>query len=264
MIRIAQVTLPLLCHRAAVVSDHGYRPAIGDHGVSGSDFLLHTLTEAETANLSRIARKLSVRLNDLLVRDYFLMLANWNRGTPESRRPIRILIPTNLRRKKDYRMPAANVFSFAFLSRRAETVSAAQALLQSIHAEMDAIKRNKRGLYYEAGMRLFCIWPWLLRLSLKRKWPFATAIFTNLGAGFEHVPLPWRDGRRTAGELVLEAGYGAGPIRPDTRVSIAVHTYADRMSIAVRCDGLSLRLHEQHALLQAYLDHLKITLASES
>ncbi len=75
------------------------------------EYLVHHLSEDETAALSRIARQLSVMLNDLLVRDYFLMLAAWNKGTAEERRPIRLAVPTNLRRREDYRMPAANVFS---------------------------------------------------------------------------------------------------------------------------------------------------------
>ena len=78
------------------------------------------------------------------------------------------------------------------------------------------------------------------------------------------MPLPSRDGRRVAGDLVLETGYGAAPIRPETRVSVAVHTYAGRMSIAVRCDRKAFGLQEQRAVLQAYLDQLQITLDSES
>jgi hypothetical protein len=263
LIRVAKVMVPLLIRRAAVISDHDRRQAAEPNEISDQDFVLHSLTEEETARLSRVARNLSVRMNDLLLRDYFLTLADWNRETPESRRPMRILVPTNLRRKKDYRMPAANVFSFAFVTRRAKDCEHRSQLLESIHQEMAAVKRENRGLYYEAGMRLLCIWPALLRRSLERKWPFATAIFTNLGTGFEHVPLPWRDGRRVAGGLVLEAGYGAGPIRPDTRVSVAVHTYAGRMSIAVRCDRQSLGL-QQRAFLQAFLRQLQITLESES
>jgi hypothetical protein len=111
---------------------------------------------------------------------------------------------------------------------------------------------------------MFCIWPGLLRRSLERKWPFATAVFTNLNAGFDHMPLPWRNGRRTAGDLELESGYGAGPIRPETRISTAVHTYAGRMSVALVCDKQSFGLEQHRALLQAYLDKLRLTMNSES
>jgi hypothetical protein len=260
LIRLAQVNLPLLFRRAAVVSNHDNRPAAGSHEDSAHGFLLHALTESETAKLSQIAQKLSVRLNDLLVRDYFLMLVDWNRETAESRRPIRIVVPTNLRRKKDYRMPAANVFSYAFLTRGARDCEHPARLLKSIHAEMAAIKREKRGVYYEAGLRLLCNWPGLLRRSLNRKRAFATAVFSNLGEGLNHLPLPLREGRRMAGDLVLETGYGAALIRPETRVSVAVHTYAGRMSIVVRCDGQFFGPLQQGAILRAYLNQLQTTL----
>ncbi len=96
---------------------------------------------------------------------------------------------------------------------------------------MAAIKSEKRGLYFEAGLRLSCFWPRLMRWSLNRRWPFATAVFTNLGTGLDNVPVPVHNGRRTSGDLVFEGGSGAGPLRPDTRVSFAVHTYAGRMAL---------------------------------
>ena len=126
---------------------------------AATDFLVHHLTEEDTAELSRIAAERSVMLNDLLVRDYFLMLAQWNRGTSQARRPLRILIPTNMRRREDLRLPAANVFSYAFITRYARDCEDREALLDSIRDEMAAIKRDKRGLYYEAALRLICMCP---------------------------------------------------------------------------------------------------------
>jgi len=225
---------------------------------------VHTLTERETAELTRVARQRSVRLHHLLLRDYFLMLADWNRGTSESKRPIRVLVPTNLRRKIDYRMPAANVFGYVFVTRRPGECNERAPLLASLSEEMSKIRRQKWGLYYEASLRLFCIWPPLLRWSLNRKWPFATAVFTNLNAGFDHIPLPWQDGRRVAGDLVVENGYGAGQINAETRLSLAVHSYAGRMSISVRADKQWFAAEEQRAILGAYLDQLRKTVECES
>jgi hypothetical protein len=263
-VRAARMSFSLLLRRAAVVSDRDVRPSPASDPGSPNDFLVHTLSERETAELSRVAGKLSVRLHDLLMRDYYLMLADWNRDTSESRRPIRVLIPINVRRKQDYRMPAANVFSYAFLARRADDCRERALLLDWIRAEMANIKRTGQGLLYEMGLRLLCLWPPLLRFNLNRRWAFATAVFSNLNAGFDHVPLPWRDGRRAAGQLILENGYGVGPIRPQTRVCCAVHTYAGRMSICFRCDRLHFDPKQQQALLDAYLARLRETIACES
>jgi hypothetical protein len=264
LLRIATVSLPLNYRRAGVVSNHEQtlRPT-GLDGLVAND-PVHHLSEHETAELSRVASALSVMLNDLLLRDYFLTLAQWNRGTAEARRPLRILVPTNMRRREDYRMPAANVFSFAFLTRRLRDCENREALLASIRDEMAAIKRQKRGLYFESGLRLFCLWPALLRFSLKRSWTFATAIFSNLGAGLDNLPLPERNGRRICGDLEFEGGSGAAPIRPETRVSFALHTYAGRLGICVRCDPRLFSTDQRQAILDAYVEQLRVTIACES
>ncbi|HEY2894709.1 MAG TPA: hypothetical protein VGJ16_10865 [Pirellulales bacterium] len=255
--RMYRVMLPLLVRRAAVVDPHGQSPdrAAG----AAADFLLHTFDEHQTRQIAKAARRLSVRLHDLLLRDYFLTLADWNRGTSEERRPLRVLVPMNMRRKQDYRMPAANVFGYAFLTRSIAACAAPEQLLRGLQTEMSKIKRTRWALYHEAGMRLFSAWPAMLRWSLKRQWPFATAIFTNLNAGFDHVPLPSRDGRRVAGDLAIEAGYGAGPIRPETRVSVAAHRYAGRLSITLRGDSTVLSRAAQQAMLDNYLNRLRET-----
>ncbi|MBI2826509.1 MAG: hypothetical protein HYX69_17675 [Planctomycetia bacterium] len=262
LLRMAKVHLPLSLRQAALVSEEKGRQS-GDQTVAGlpTDFLVQHLTEEETTALSRVAAKQSARLNDLLVRDYFLMLADWNRGTSQARRPLRILIPTNMRRREDLLMPAANVFSYAFLTRRAADCKDRERLLAWTRDEMAAMKRDNRGLYYEAALRLICLWPAFLRWSLNRKWAFATAVFTNLGTGFDRVPLPTREGRKTAGDLFFEIGAGAGPIRPDTRISFAAHIYAGRLAIGARCDPQSLTPSQHQALLDAYIDQLKMTTA---
>jgi hypothetical protein len=261
--RLPQSAVPLMVRRAAVLSDRGEQAATSDsveHEVSvGSEFLVHTLSEEETAALADVARDLEVRLHELMLRDYYLMLAAWNEGTPEARLPLRVLVPINMRRKQDYRMPAANMFGFAFTTRRMRDCRCRVALLESICREMATIKSTRWPLYHELGVRLFSLCPPLLRYSVRRKWTFATAVFTNLNAGFDHVPLPWRDDRRLAGELVVENGYGAGPIRPDTRLSLAIHNYAGRLSIALTCDRSVFGPAQQQALLQAYLVQLRRT-----
>ena len=82
----------------------------------------------------------------------------------------------------------------------------------------------------------------------------------------DHLPLPWHEGRRAAGELVLENGYGIGPIRPETRVCVAVHTYDERLTTVtahrdLQAAGLSGRARrkvvDQEAasvILQSWLD----------
>jgi hypothetical protein len=99
---------------------------------------------------------------------------------------------------------------------------------------------------------------------LRREWAFATAVFTNLGTGFDRLPLPTRDGRKVAGDLFLEIGAGVGPIRPGTRISFSAHNYAGRLAIAACCDTLALSPAQQQALLDAYIAQLRETIATET
>jgi len=62
-----------------------------------------------------------------------------------------------------------------------------------------------------------------------------------------------------AGDLTIEAGYGAGPIRPETRVSIAAHRYAGRLSITLRGDSTVLSRAAQQEMLDNYLNRLRET-----
>lgn len=262
--RMARVHLPLSLRQAALVSEE-HRVESNDKAAGpAEDFLVVELSEAETSSLSRVAARHSVMLNDLLVRDYFLMLAEWNAGTSQARRPLRVMIPTNMRRREDLRMSAANVFSYVFLTRSARACRDREKLLTSICDEMGAVKREKRGLYYEAALRWFCYWPWFLRWSLSREWAFATAVFTNLGTGFDHVPVRSENGRKVVGDLRFEKGAGAGPIRPGTRISFAAHSYAGRLAIGACCDRLSLNPALRQALLDAYIRQLRTTIELET
>ncbi len=258
---LARVSVPLLLQRVARVEARGTPGAVSTPAEEPCKFLIHTLEADATAELSSVAQSQEVRLHELLLRDYFLTLAEWNRESSQRRLPIRVLVPVNLRRREHLRMPAANIFGYTFLARRIADCADPRALLASITQEMTSIKSTRRAQYYEAGLWLSCIWPRMLRMSLERKNPFATAVFTNLNGGFDRVPLPWGDGGRVVGDIVVENGYGAGPIRPDTRLSLAVHNYADRLSLCLRYDEHVVAADEPQAFLQAYLARLQVTCA---
>jgi hypothetical protein len=255
------VHLPLSVRPAALVSEQP-RVVASEHLALNlpTDFLVEHLTADETATLTRVATKNACMVNDLLLRDFFLTLAGWNHGTSQERGPLRIMIPTNMRRRADLRMPAANVFSYAFITRYASTCQNRELLLKSISEDMAKIKRDKPGVYYEAGLRLLCRFPGFVRWSLNRRWAFATAVFTNLGSAFDHMPLPAQDHHKVAGGLILESGAGAGPIRPDTRISFSAHSYAGRLSIGARCDWHCFTPSQQRALLDSYVAQLRMTL----
>jgi hypothetical protein len=259
VLTLASISTRLLLQRAALVAAKRAEPRAIEEGAVPR-FLVEHLSAAETAALNCVARERGVMLNDLLVRDLFLMLSRWNAATAEAGRPVRILLPTNLRRRETVRMPAANMFGYAFLSRSESYLHDRSALLHSLQAEIVAVKRERRARYFAAGLRVACLCPPLMRWSMRRPWPFATAVFSNLGTSFDQIPLP----ANRCGELRFQRGSGSPTIRPDTRAAFAVHTYAGEMAVCLRCDPVWFDDDEQRQMLDAYLEALQTTIATRT
>ena len=100
-------------------------------------FISVTCSAEVKAGLRRVADEAGATTNDVLLRDLFLVLKRWNElhGGTGRRGPLRILMPQNLREPADAAAPAANIMSFAFLTRRARACERPEALLASIRDE---------------------------------------------------------------------------------------------------------------------------------
>ena len=114
----------------------------------------HTFTPGELDDLRQTARQAGATLNDLMMAYMFAAIVEWNAlGRPLGPRQwLRMNVPTSLRRQADEEMPAANVMSFAFVDRRAGDCSNGAALVESIRAEMEAIRRWRLSLYFIGQM----------------------------------------------------------------------------------------------------------------
>ncbi len=80
----------------------------------------HLFSRAETDRLRQVARRNKVSLNDLLTRDVFLAVRDWNShvGPQSPGRWLRVNMPVSLRSGIHDSMPAANAMSYTFLTRR--------------------------------------------------------------------------------------------------------------------------------------------------
>ena len=87
-------------------------------------------------------------LNDLLLRDMFLAVNEWNKQAGVKPGWLRVLMPTNLRLPRDEHMPAANMVSLSFITRHSRECRQPRELLDGIRCETDSIKRIRRGLYF--------------------------------------------------------------------------------------------------------------------
>ncbi len=219
----------------------------------------HTFTPEETTQLRNAARQMGGTTNDLLLRDAFLVLYDWNaRLDPAGKnRVIRISVPINMRGPEDHAMPAADVVSMVFLDRRPGKFRSPKGLLWSIRLEMNLVKRWRLGLTMIHSLRLFGKFRGGLQRLLPEHRCLATSVVSNLGEPVRDSSLPRSDGQLVAGDLLLERIEFLPPIRPMTRASFGVVCYAGRLTLSLNYDARHLRADEGRLLLDRFVEQLR-------
>lgn len=217
----------------------------------------HTFEPESSRQLLAAAKAAGCTFNDLLLRDLFLALRDWNaRHAPRGRTLVRLMVPINLRTADDEHLPAANVVAMAHLDRRPHWFSP-RWLLRTIQWELAFIKRFRLSLAFHRAAALLVRVRWGLRLMTTARRCFATAVLSNVGRLFTEAPLP-RDGPRlVCGTLRLEQVESAPPVRPQTSIAISTLWYADRLTVVLNYDQLALRPADAASLLDRYVQQLR-------
>jgi hypothetical protein len=225
-------------------------------------FVSQALPEDVTAGVRLAAGKSGATINDLLLRDLFLALRGWSRaaGDDPGRRRLRILMPQNLRQRDDRAMPAANVMSFAFLTRRADACDRADELLASIRRETELIRRYRLSLYVLGSLgwtQSTGCFGWLMR----RPVCFATAVLTNLGDPTRRFVARFPRSRSglAVGNLVFEQITGGPPVRPLTKAAFSIFNSARSISVSLKCDPHCYSALDTQRLLGQYVAQLRST-----
>lgn len=237
--------------------------SLASQEISYPGIVAHTFDESQTRRLRMAAQRRGVSINDLLLRDLFLVCCQWNaRHAPIAPTHwLRINMPQSLRQRQHERMPAANVMSQAFLTRQAGDCKDPERLLYGLRAETAAIKRWRLGLYFLGGLALADRLPGALRLGmgLLGGTCHATTVLTNIGDVGRRFSarLPRQDGRVVAGNLVLESLVGMPPLRPGTRAGFGTGIYANELTVTVCGDFHALGPGELHRLLDLYVDRIR-------
>ena len=211
------------------------------------------------------ATSLRVTVNDLLLRDMFLTVRQWNesRGRQPARDWLRITVPTNLRYRHESRLPAANVLGYALLSRRAGDCDESSAFLLGLASDMDVTRKWGLGSLFVQAIGIVDRIPGLCWFWTRASGCFSTVVFSNVGNPVRRfrARFPLEAGKARAGNLILERIYGAPPIRPGTRAALAVVSYADALTIALRYDTRWLTPEDAAGLLGMFRRQLERTAA---
>ena len=224
-------------------------------------FLTASLDRTGHQRLRDAAGRCGATLNDLLLRDLFLTIRQWNRRQPSWRpqRRLRIMMPTDLRNGDDFAMPAANLTGYTFLTREARECASPEELLRSIRNETALIKEQRSGTAFMDTIFAASRVRWLLPFLLSRNLCLATAVLSNAGDPSRRFTarFPRRSGRVVCGNLVLEEISGVPPLRPKTRATFSISQYQRRLSISLRCTPRMFRPEDTAILLRLYVERLR-------
>ena len=224
----------------------------------------HSLSPETTRRLRRQAKTLGVTVNDLMVRDLFLMLADWNRSQQEQseRGWLQINVPTNLRSRVDNQLPAANIIGYAFLGRRQDECqeAGAETLLQGITRDMAAIRKWNLGQYFLDGLARAQRLPGMMRWFTRPRCR-ATAVFSNLGDPSRRFRqrLPRKQGLIVVGDLTLRRVLAVPPLRPLTRVAMLAVHYGGELTLVLQADRRLVRPKTASELLEHFVARLEAT-----
>lgn len=214
------------------------------------------LTSELTTQLRGLAADCQVSLNDLLIRDFYLALWDWQRRRGEFRPDhwMRIMIPMNVRDKSWRSLPSMNFASSVFLDRRAADVVDANQLLQSIRHEMQVIHKFNLRFTFLLTLKILNWIPGSIKRTVAQDRCKTTAVFSNLGKLFLHSKIPKIDGLLHAGNLTLVDIDGLAPIRLYNSVTMFVFQYAGRLKFNLHYDP---RLHTREDVEELLTDYIK-------
>lgn len=222
-------------------------------------YCTHSFDRADHQHLRQAAASAGVMLNDLLLRDLFLTLAQWeaaHRGE-SSRRRLRIMMPADLRHTEDCAMPAANMVGYTFQARTSRDCAAPDELLQSLGAETSRVKHLRTGADFLETL-LAADYMKLMRWTIPTRRALCTAVFSNVADPSRRFTarLPREAGQVRAGNLLLEDITGVPPYRPLTRATISIFQYDRRLTVCLRCDPQSFHIADTRQVLALYADRL--------
>ncbi len=239
-------------------------PADNSAGDLFPRFQTFTFGEAETEQLRVTAKQQGVSLNDLLLRDLFLILDQWNRRHSLDHRSqaIRVCVPINLRQSADCRMSAANVVSLSFLDRDANQLADPIGLLDNLHAQTKQTKRSRKFLVFLPAVKLLGMFPGRLYARMKRTHCLTSAVLSNLGILWTGSPLLGLDRRLASGGLTLESIEAVVPLRPLTHAAFFALNYGGKLSLTISHDTRWIDDAEARELLESYVRQLRDSLSS--
>ncbi len=166
----------------ALQAPNGKKPATVRHEEFPG---VHTvgIDKAQHKKLRSVAGSYGGTMNDLLMAEMFRTIVRWNEkyGATGENRWLRIMMPFDLREQVDYNMPAANMTSYTFVTRRLSECADIKQLMASVRDETLALKHQRAGTQFIDAIMAAAYAPFMLKYLLRRERCIATTCLSNIG-----------------------------------------------------------------------------------
>ncbi len=224
----------------------------------------HVFDKAFTQSLVQAAKSVGATLNDLLIRDLFLTIYDWNeRLRAGTSKEIRLLIPFSLRTKQQPSMPAANCVSMVYMSADRRALKQPMRLLTSVTAQRKFIRKWQIEHSWNQTAALIALSPfagrWFQRMGKRR---IATSVLTNVGKVFRETGIPETDDQIQCGNLMLTSVAMVPPVDDTTPLTFGCNIYAERLSVAVNYRREQFSETDAKGLLEDFVNRLKNSAAA--
>lgn len=190
----------------------------------------------------RYAKSQNSNLNDFLMTGLFTALSEQHLVGRQGNR-LRMMIPVNMRWPGSEDIPAANILSYVFLTKKKAACRRSRELLTEIHNEMQIIKDWQVGFMFLDALRFFNALPGGLRFMTGGKKCLASLVFSNIGTvekffddDFAHTGDEVGRGILQCGNLRLDRADAYAPCRRRTNLSVVASTQAGNLLIGCLFD----------------------------
>ncbi|WDQ17657.1 hypothetical protein [Rhodopirellula sp. P2] len=188
--------------------------------------LRHILfSREESATIEKACSDASIRVNDLAIAMLFQTFEQWEQTHGDGKAiRYRVMMPVDLRSRKDLDLPASNRLSFAFLGRRKDQCGDVDALVQEVAEEVLAIKDSRVHMDFLDGLSAAVQHPRLMRWVIGHSRQMTTSVLTytgDLSRGMRKF-FPEVDGQLQIGDATLRNALGSPPAREGTNVSLGI------------------------------------------
>ncbi len=228
-----------------------------------SRFVTRRFDKKLLTGLRKAATACGATVNDLLLRDLYLAIDEWNQycGAVGSNNRLRIVIPVNLRTRSDLKMSAANKFGYMFVTRHEQHLAKPDELLATLTAEAAKLRRTQFPVRFVRRLAMMKALGFGFPVVFSPRRCLATAIMSNLGDPTRRfrTRFPRHGGLIQVGNLMMTAFSATTPLRPLTRAGFFFNTYGNQLTISARFDPTYFSVTDVRTFLDFYTARFQAT-----